>query len=145
MAVQVRQNFTNRNFIARGNGTHLDNETLAQDAGRAADMVRYTIMSQNPTTRQWVPLTDIAATDGTEKPNGILMETVATADIAAGTVAGKIILTSGTILDEDQAVLENSLTFNSVIATEDLTVRQYMTRGGFQFTAGSAASRAENA
>lgn len=133
MAVENSANFENHAFIRHGSATYREDQTVLQDAGRLTDMALYTLMSQDPTTEKWVPMTNIAAVDGTEKPTGILLQTLATADIVAGDVTEVNILTAGHILDREQLVLENSLTLASVIASLNMTIERWLQTVGFQF------------
>jgi hypothetical protein len=103
-----------------------DNETLLQDAGRTGDLEKYTVLSRNPTTRKLVPLTNVAATDGTEIPVGLSAQSADEADIIAGDITGfQLYIKTGRI-DEDSIVLENSLTLDSVITSEKRTIRDLL-------------------
>jgi hypothetical protein len=103
-----------------------DNETLLTDGGRSGDLVKYTVMSRNPTSRKLVPLTNIAATDGTEIPAGLSAQSATEAEIQAGDVTGfQLYIKTGRI-DEASIVLENSLNLNSVIASRDQTIRDLL-------------------
>jgi len=92
-----------------------DAETVAQDAGRTADMVFGTVMAYDPTNEKWVPWTDETATDGTQFPAGILLDTLATADIVAGDVSNVSILVGNQIVPAGQVVFENSLTADTIV------------------------------
>ena len=145
MVVQSRTDFVNYNFIVYGTGTHREDQTILQDAGRgAADMVFGTLMAQVPSSEKWVPFTDETATDGTQLPIGILLSNVAAADIVAGDVGEINIMVTGHILDEGQLVIENSKTLATVITTADMTVRSFLRTTGFQFVEGVNTSRVEN-
>ncbi len=109
-----------------------DNAVIAQDAGRAADLAPYTLMSQIAATGKWVPFTDETATNGTAIPRGIfvpseLQGAIAQADIVAGDVVDVPIITFGAKFDEGKLVIENSKTLDTIIATTTVnakTVRQ---------------------
>lgn len=103
-----------------------DSETILTDAGRTVDLAQYTVMSRNPTTRKLVPLTNIAATDGTEIPAGLMAETVPFAEIAAGDVTNTCLYIKIGRINEASIVLENSLTLDSVIASRDQTIRDLL-------------------
>jgi hypothetical protein len=103
-----------------------DNETLLTDGGRSGDLVKYTVLSRNPTSRKLVPLTDIAATDGTEIPVGLSAQSATEAEIQAGDVTGFQLYVKVERIDEASIVLENSLTLDSVIASRDQTIRDLL-------------------
>lgn len=124
MAVQTRANIDTTPFILAGFPVS-ETRTLAQDAGRTTDMAYGTVMVMDPSTRNLEPFTDETATDGTEKPIGILLETVPFASIVAGTVSDIPILVGGNVyVDQNKVVIENSKTLNTVISSLNLTVRQ---------------------
>lgn len=60
MAVQVRTDYTNKAFILSGESLARETETIAQDAGRSTALTSKTVMSLDPATNKWVPLTDVA-------------------------------------------------------------------------------------
>ena len=62
MTVQVRTDYNNYQFILEGLPFVKESETIAQDAARAAILYKYTVMSQSPLTRKWVPLTSVSPT-----------------------------------------------------------------------------------
>jgi hypothetical protein len=115
MAVQNRVDNVNKPFILTGDGV-TKRATVAQDAGRTADMERNTVMAYDPTNANWVPWTDETATDGTQYPKGILLATLATAEIVAADVEDVPILVGKDItVDQDQLVIENSLTLATIV------------------------------
>jgi hypothetical protein len=116
MSVQVSANITNRPFILNGEGVSKDTETVLQDAVRSGAMVRYTLMSYNPTSKKWVPFTDETATDGTQIPTGILLASLTEAEIQAGDVVDVPILVGRMLtVDRDQLVIENSKTLDTIV------------------------------
>jgi hypothetical protein len=138
MAVQTSLEVTNVAFILHGQPLRKDNETVSQDAGRgSADMVAYTIMSYNPTSQEWVPFTDETASDGTQYPRGILMQTLDAADIVAGDVVDVPILVGGTVIcDVEQITIENSKTLDTIInvpAGFNTSVRDFLQMNGIFF------------
>lgn len=149
MANQARLNVQNQGFILYGNARIEDGQTVVQDAGRgAADMVRYTVMAKDPTTGKWTSLTDVAAVDGTSVPRGILVHTIAAADIVAGDVTGVEIWVGGSIdVSEEQLVLENSLTLATEItaANPTLTIREALKQIGIYPRVSTDIGRYENA
>lgn len=122
MAMQGRLDQTNFQFIREGDSRVKDNETLLQDAGRAADLKQFTVMGKVAASGKWVPLTDLAAVDGTAIARGIYLgDDVATADLVAGDVEGALILVGGNCtVDSSLLVFENALTLASVRDTADL-------------------------
>jgi hypothetical protein len=117
MAFQSRTNFQNFPFILQGSPKHRDSEVIKQDAGRTTPLVSKTVMAQIAATRKWVPLTDVAALDGSNTARGVYIgDDVTAAALVAGDVAGAVIIVYGesVVLDASQLVLENSLTLNSV-------------------------------
>lgn len=105
------------NFIL-GGLAYRASGTIAQDAGRSAALVQYTVLAYDTTNENFVPLTDVDALDGTNVPSAIYMG----ADIAAATiVAGDVDLQPADLLigghckvDKNKVVLENSLTLASI-------------------------------
>jgi hypothetical protein len=117
MAVQAQTNISTVSFLRDGVAYSKDNETLAQDAGRSTELAAYTLMAYNPTTAKWEPYTDNTATDGTQWPAGIIKMAYSAADIAAGDIADVPIWVGGKglVIDENQLVIENSLTLATII------------------------------
>lgn len=131
MSIETRVDNTNYPFVLEGEVYAREAETLQEDAARLTVLAKYTLMSQVPGTREWVPFTDETAVDGTEKPNGILMASVTAAELVAGVVTDIPIYVGGDFtFDEDQLVIENSKTLNTVIASEDMTVRMWLINKG---------------
>jgi hypothetical protein len=131
MAVQGRLNLATYTFILSGQAYALTNETLKQDAGRAADLLANTVVSLDPVTNKWVPFTDEAAVDGTEKPTGVILDTVAQADIVAGDVTGiSVLVGAGCAVDKSMLVIENAKTLLTVIGTLNITVEQCLRWAG---------------
>jgi hypothetical protein len=131
MAVESRVNNTNYPFVLSGESMTSEAETILQDAVRATVLAKYTLMAQVPATRKWVPFTDETLSNGQEFPLGIIMASLTAAQMVAGDVLDIPILTGGCFtFDENQLVIENSKTLNTVISTLNLTVRQWLhTRG----------------
>jgi hypothetical protein len=145
MAVETRLDITNYPFVLSGNALTREAEVIAQDAGRLTAMAKYTLMSQIPATRKWVPFTDETAVDGTEKPQGILMASLTAAQIVAGDVSDIPIYTGGDFtFDEDQLVIENSKTLNTVIGTEDMTVGAWIANKGMHAESTMSVNELEN-
>lgn len=121
-----------------------DNETLLQDAGRTADLVQYTVMSRDPATNKLVPLTNAAATDGTEIPCGLSAQLTATADIVAGDVTGFHLYIKVGRIDEASIVLENSLDLDDEITNQNMTIRDMLYIRGIYPEPGYDVDRPEN-
>jgi len=73
-------------------------------------------------------VTAAAGGDGEDIPAGLYLgQDIATADIVAGDVAGKSILRGKSVeLDEDKIVLENGMTFDTVITKTGKTVKSHL-------------------
>ena len=132
MAVQTTGSVTNLPFWRAGELYASDSETFLQDAGRSADLLIGTVVSQDPATRKWVPYTDITATDGTEIPSGIILETIPTASLVAGDVADVhvlvggqgVIVRKGDLSTEGGLILENSVVLTAEIVSQNKTVER---------------------
>ena len=90
-------------------------QTVTQDAQRSGDMVWGTVMAYDPAEQEWVPWTDETATDGTQWPAGILLDTLAEADIQEGDVENVEILIGDQVLPIEQLTFENTLTKDTII------------------------------
>lgn len=121
MALQGRTDQKNFPLIADGAAICKDNETILTDGARATVLKRGTVMAQVAASKKWVPLTDVAAVDGSNVARGIYIgEDIAAATIVAGDVAGCPIIVYGRpcIFDAQLLVLENSLTLNTVVSDD---------------------------
>lgn len=148
MTVQASENQTNHPFILNEESKTKEAETVSQDAGRTADLERYTLMSFNPTTAEWEPFTDETATDGTQFPRGIILATIETAALVAGDVDGIPILVGDAVVDENQLVIENSKTLDTVInvpAGINISVEEALRLMGIFTAATRAIEEFENA
>lgn len=117
--------------IAIGTGTGALAWDTPVDGTGGEGLVNKTVVAQVPGTEEWVALTDVTATDGTQFPTGIYMgPDITAADLEAGDVEDAQILVSGVSFDEDQVVFQGSVGFSSVVTTADLTVRMSMIKGG---------------
>jgi hypothetical protein len=130
MAVQARLNIDTTDFIIREMPAHReDNAIIAEDAGRATDLLQYTLMGKVAATEKWVPFTDETATDGSAENFGIYMGAdIAAADIVAGDVIDNAIIYRGLRFDEDKLVIENSKTLATVIGAT--TIHAHTVRDG---------------
>jgi len=122
MAVQGRTDFTNYPFWIGGASAVLltrDNETILQNGARATVLKKYTVMAQVAATKKWVPLTDVAAVDGSNTARGVYVGgDIAAAALVAGDVVGPIAVGGLTMFDASLVVLENSLTLDSVCSDD---------------------------
>jgi hypothetical protein len=100
-----------------GQGKIKDDRVIEQDAARGtADMEFLTVMVRDTTTEKLKPMITLTDTATESLPVGLLMQTVAAADIVAGDVSDvKLLVGSDKMIDEDMIVLENSLTLESLI------------------------------
>jgi hypothetical protein len=121
MAFQGRTDQKNFLTFLQGEARHKDNETFKQDAGRTTPLKYGTVVAQIAATGKWVPLTDVAALDGSNTARGIYIgEDIAAAALVAGDVTGRpiIVYGIGLVLDSTQLILENSLTLASVCSDD---------------------------
>ena len=120
MSVQNRTDFTNYVFVRSGSTFTRENETILQDAARATPLLKFTVMAQIAATKKWVPLTDVAALDGTNTARGIYVgEDITAAALVAGDVTVCPILVGfGCTVDRQLIVLENALTLDSVCSDD---------------------------
>lgn len=158
MAVQGRTDFTNYSVILSGGVVTKSNETILTNAGRTTPLVRGTVMAQIAASRKWVPLTDVAALDGSNTARGIYLgeDDITAAALVAGDVTGVVIAVLGTpaSLDSSLLVLENSLTINSVCSDDPAgadngvvntrRIEDDLARIGFIVNTTSAISKIEN-
>lgn len=142
MQVQSRTNNINIPFYLDSQGAYNESEqTLLQDAGRLTVLKFGTVMAQVAATKKWVPYIDPAAVDGTGTPKGILVsDDIPFADLVAGDVAGtRILLGGNALLNEDLVVFE-TVTKDSIFAAatvhaarvEDLLAKIGIFLGSFQ-------------
>lgn len=144
MAFQTRTDFDLTPILRYGEALIRDNETLLQDAGRSGDLVTYTVMSRDPATNKLVPLTNAAATDGTEIPTGLSAQSATEAAIKAGDVTGfQLYIKTGRI-DEDSIVIENSLTLETELTNQNMTIRDMLMKMNIIPESGQDIDRPEN-
>jgi hypothetical protein len=111
--------------VAIGTGTTALTWGAAVAGTGAIPLKNRTLMAQIAATRKWVPLTNIAATDGSEIPAGIFTgEEISADDLEAGDVSDQFIVTNDMIFDEDLLVMQGSVGYDSVIASRHVTIRQ---------------------
>jgi hypothetical protein len=114
MAVQQLSNLSNKPFIIGEPGI-AKSCTFAREAQRSGDLEQFTLVAYNPSTGYWVPLTNVAATNGTQHPAGIVLKTVTEAALQADNVENIPVLIGNAIVDADQLVYENSVTLGDII------------------------------
>ena len=135
MSVQNRTDLSAVPFIRSGESLVIQG-TVTQDAGRVGDMERYTLMSYRAGglgAVKWYPFRDETVAGGDQFPKGFLMATLTEAEIQAGDVEDVPILRANAIVDEDQIVIENSKTLETVInnpANLNHTVRDVLAWSG---------------
>lgn len=135
MGVQNTANINTVPFI-RGLTSSLfeDSAVVLQNGSRTTLLKAGTVMAKNPTTSKWVPYTNIAATDGTEYPRGIILTDILAASLVAGDVSDIPILIKGDV-DTSQVTLENSVTLTSIIASNDTQVVDFLREVGIYLDA----------
>jgi hypothetical protein len=130
MALQVTlTNDTTPFYIAGGPALFRDNETMVTTVA-GPDIVKYTVLAQDPSTEKWTPLIDIAATDGTSWPRGVYLgDTILAATIQAGDVTDIPVLVGGNVeVDEAKLVFEaGTVTLASELGPVDAAGVQKMT------------------
>lgn len=73
--------------------------------------------------------------DGSTLPTGIILNSIPTASLVAGDVAGNLVLLGGNVIcDTDQVVLENSLTLNDVVISLSKTLSRALEDRGIWLT-----------
>jgi len=147
MAVQVRSDLDNRYFILR-NGRTMNNEIVLQDAERSGDILQYTIMAQVPATSKWVPLTNLAAVDGTEIPRGILLCEILEADVIAGDVLNVVILVGDVEVRRDLLIADDGTAIEDfladVVVSKTATIESALQEVGIYAKAVQSVSGFEN-
>lgn len=145
MASQARLNVDNTPVFRFGEPTVRDNQTFAQIPARATDLVPYTVLYQDPATGFWGPITNAAATDGTEIPRGLSFATITAAALDAGNVTGQIVYIKTGFMDEDSIVMENSLTLDTEATNQNKTFRTMLQEIDIIAETGIDVDRYENA
>lgn len=136
MAVQNNLDNNNTPFILLANPGAEDAAAVLLTIGaRAVDLVKYTLMAKIAATGKYAPYTDETAVDGTALPAGIYMgDDIPFADIAAGDVVDlPILVGGGAFFDENQLVIENAKTLDTVIGAASVnaqTVRDALKKIG---------------
>jgi hypothetical protein len=110
--------------IVAGGTTDLSFVTPVAGTG-GVEVALNTVVVQDPATSKWYPLTNAAATDGKEIPMGVLQGTaISAAALGAGDVTGQVVMVGGRVtVDEDLLVIQNSLTPETEITNQNMTIR----------------------
>ncbi len=116
MAVQGRLDNTTEPLILSENSL-VKNGTIAQDAQRATDLLKNTVMAQIAATGFWTPFNSVVGVDGSAIPRGIYLgEDIAAADIVAGDIEDCEILVGNATVNESLVVFDDdTLNRDSVI------------------------------
>lgn len=134
-ANQTSQNNDVRSFYQFGDPFEESNEVILTNGSRSGDLLAFTLMAYNPTSKKWVPFTDETATDGTAYPAGFTLQTYTEAAIKAGDVVDVPIVVGGRGLgiDKNRLTIENSKTLDTIInvpAGVNTSVEQALRRIG---------------
>lgn len=118
MPVQSSGNNSTIIFLRSGTTLARNGQTIEQDAVRATPLLKYTVMAQIVATKKWVPLTDVAAVDGSAIARGIYMgDDILAATLVAGDVVDVPIVVAGAAatFTTDMLVLENAYTLDTAV------------------------------
>jgi hypothetical protein len=87
-----------------------------------------TVVVQDPATEKWYPMTNAAATDGTEIPLGILVGgSITAAALGAADVTGQTVMVGGPVtVDRAKVVLQNSLTLSTEVTNQNMTIESML-------------------
>lgn len=113
MTIELQTNITLQPLVLGGRCV-TKRVTVVQDGARSGDIVMGTLMAYNPTTAKWEPWDNVAATDGTAQPSGVLYEDITEAAIKAADVTATIILADA-LINEDLVTMENSYTKATIV------------------------------
>lgn len=116
MAVQNRSDLTTEPFIL-SDESDVVNGDIAQDAQRATDLLRNTVMAKVAASGLWTPWNSVVGTDGSAVPRGIYRgDDIAAADLVAGNVEDVPILVGNARVNESLVVFDDdTLNAESVI------------------------------
>ena len=118
----------------------------ASDAG-VGGLLRGTVMTTNPATNVWQPLTDVTATDGTEAPRGVFMgQDIDPHELAAGNVTDQLICIGGPVeFGSDTIIFQNSVALSDEITNQNITVEGALASIGIYIESVNFISQLENA
>lgn len=110
---------TRKNDVLEGKARYANGQTILTDGSRTAILKNFTVMGQVQSSRKWVPLTDVTATDGSAVNLGLYVgPDITAAALVAGDVTGvDILIGSDVTVDSANITLENSLTLNTIVGT----------------------------
>jgi len=116
MVVQQQTDISSHPYII-GGVTITRRVEIADDDTRSGSLVKGTVMAYDSTNENWVPWTDETATDGTQYPVGVLLDTYTEAEVQAGPISDASMIVGGDnlLLNEDLVTFENSLTKDTII------------------------------
>lgn len=128
MALRSTVTVDTTGIILAGSGYFKDDATIAQDAARVADLVRYTLLAKNATSKKLVPLTDVAPaltpaylTCGANGGNIAAYELVTDGEFAI-TIDGEAIDVTGLNFDTATTFQQVEDTINNALAGRALCV-----------------------
>lgn len=130
----------------------VDVATSAITFGTASDLgtgglVRGSVMTTDPATNIWVPLTDVTATDGTQFPRGVFEgPDIDPHELAAGNVANQKIAIGGPVeYGSNTIVFHNGVAIDDEITNDNITVEAALASIGIYIEAVDFISQLENA
>ena len=124
MAVQQQTDLSSHPYILSG-VPRTQRVEIADDDSRSGSLVKGTVMAYDSANDNWVPWTDEDATDGTQYPAGILLDTYTEAEVKAGPISDASMIVGGPVeLNEDLITFENSLTKTTVITVPTNVAKQ---------------------
>ena len=130
----------------------VDVGTSAMTFGTASDegtggLVRGTVMTTDPATNIWKPLTDVTATDGTEAPRGIFEgPDIDPHTLAAGNVTNQRIAIGGPAeYGSNRVLFRNSVALTDEITNQNITVEAALASIGIYVESVEFISQLENA
>lgn len=129
----------------------VDVGTSALTFGTASDLgtgglVRGSVMTLNPATNIWQPLTNVAATDGTEAPRGVFVgEDIDPHALAAGNVTNQLICIGGPVeFGSNTIVFHNGVALTDEITNQNITVESALASIGIYVESVNFVSQLEN-
>jgi hypothetical protein len=118
----------------------------ASDSGTGG-LKRGSVMTTDPATNIWQPLTNVAATDGTEMPRGVFVgQTIDPHRLAAGNVSNQSIAIGGPVeYGDNTIVFHNGVALTDEITNQNITVEAALASIGIYIEAVEFVSQLENA
>ena len=117
MAVQSSRTISTSELVRFGVSLIDHAADITQDEGRTEPLVFGTVMAYNNDDQQWVPWTEVDATDGESIPAGIYVgDTIAAAELVAGDAVDVPILNGGwCVIDSHKIVFDGDLDLDTVV------------------------------